>query len=79
MQSKPSKNHNELDEFRKLVHDVFVKNERGAKLLGVWKENVMMQEAHNYGKDLYDLGRIEGGKDFVRQIINATKQAEGKQ
>ena len=79
MQSKPSKNHNELSERQKLIHDVFVKNERGQKLLKEWEEILLMAPGYNHGKDLYDLGRMEGEKDFVRGILNAIKQAEGKQ
>lgn len=79
MQSKPSKNHNELTEHQKLIHDVFVKNERGQKLLEVWAQQLTMASGYSYGKDLYDLGRVEGEKDFVRGILNAIKQAEGKQ
>lgn len=79
MQSKPSKNHDELSEQHKLIHDVFVKNERGVKLMEVWKHQLTMASGYSYGKDLYDLGRVEGEKDFVRGLLNAIKQAEGKQ
>lgn len=80
MQSKPDKNqYNELNEGYKLIHDVFVKNEQGAKLLAQWKEILTYRQGYHYGKDPYDLGRVEGEKDFVRGILNAIKQAEGKQ
>lgn len=79
MQSKPSKDYNELEEHHKLIHDVFAKNEKGAKLLAVWETQLRMATGYSYGKDLYDLGRVEGEKDFVRGILNAIKQAEGKQ
>lgn len=80
MQSKPDKNQfNELNEYYKLIHNVFAQNEQGLKLLSIWEEQIKMIDGFSYGKDLYDLGRIEGEKSFVRKILTAIKQAEGKQ
>ena len=74
-----SKNFQNQNEFNKLLHDVFVKNPRGAELLAGWTESISITPGHAEGKDLYDLGRVEGQKEFVRKILFATKQAEGKQ
>lgn len=64
------------NEYQKLLHKVFVENKDGEALLGIWLDATLITEGHSYGKDAYDLGRIEGRKEFVREIMIQSKQAE---
>jgi len=66
------------NEFQKLLHDVFVVNKNGAKLLEQWLHIATFTDGFAYGKDAYDLGRIEGRKEFVREIALMSKQAEDR-
>lgn len=70
------KNNEQADQYYKLLHRVFIQTDDGAKLLDIWLNAVMMTEGHEYGKDPYDVGRVEGRKAFVREIYLQSKQAE---
>lgn len=66
----------DANEYQKLLHRVFVESEDGQKLLDHWSHIALFTEAHMTGIDAYNLGRTEGRKEFVREIINQSKQAE---
>lgn len=66
------------NEYQKLLHRVFIENKEGAKLLDIWLNITLMTDGHSFGKEPYDLGRTEGRKEFVRDILNQSKQAEDR-
>lgn len=66
------------DEYQKLLHRVFVESKQGAELLSMWKDLLVVTDGHAFGKDPYDLGRTEGRKEFVREILLLSKQAEDR-
>lgn len=72
------KMHESGNEYQKLLHQVFIESEHGAKLLDIWLDAALMTEGHFNGKESYDLGRMEGRKEFVREILLQSKQAEDR-
>lgn len=60
------------------LHRVFVQNEDGAEILSYWKHDLMMTDGSINGSNPYQIGIVEGKKQFVRKLINMINQAEGK-
>lgn len=73
-----AKTYEQANDYQKRLHRVFTQTEDGKELMVIWENSLKMTEAHFLGADLYALGRAEGRKEFVREIILAMKQAEGK-
>ena len=65
------------NDYQKRLHRVFRQSEDGKELLKIWEAALTMSEGHMFGQDLYNLGRMEGRKEVVREIILQSKQAEG--
>lgn len=68
--------YSKLHEFNQLVHRVFVQNANGKKLLEYWVDNLTHEPLNTFGIEPFNLGRVEGRKEFVRLILGAIKQAE---
>ena len=68
----------DANEYQKLLHRVFFETQDGQKLLEQWKHIALVTEGHLMGKDAYDLGRMEGRKEFIRDIMNQSQQAEDR-
>ena len=68
----------DANEYQKLLHQVFIENPQGTKLLDIWLNTALMTEGYFYGKDPYDIGRMEGRKEFVREILLQSQQAEDR-
>lgn len=71
-----SKQLEQANDYQKLLHRVFVQSEDGKKLIDIWRHTALMTEGYFQGKDAYDLGRTEGRKEFVRELLIQSKQAE---
>jgi len=67
--------HNRLDY---LYHRVFAQNEDGAELLGLWEEHLKMSAADVNGSDAYNLGKEEGKKTFIRNVILTIRKVENE-
>ena len=65
-----------LHDYNKLVHRVFVQSEDGKKLLSYWEDSLIHEPLNTFGIEPFNLGRVEGRKEFVRLILGAIKQAE---
>lgn len=61
-----------------LIHQTFVQNESGAKLLEEWKQSVLMNAGDTSGADLYSLGKVEGFNHLVRYILRVIKKVGEK-
>lgn len=59
-----------------LYHRVFVQSESGQELLKAWQEHLLFNSADNEGSDLYSLGKNEGIKTFIRNIILTARKVE---
>ena len=78
--SDGTKNQNEimlkLQGERELLHQVFVQNNAGAKLLEKWVEALMMAPSIQPESTQFEAALVEGSKNFVRNILIAIKQVE---
>ena len=72
-----AKAYEQAGDYQKRLHRVFSQTEDGKELMIIWENALKMTESHVLGSDLYSLGRTEGRKEFVREIMLAMKQAEG--
>ena len=59
-----------------LLHQVFVQNEHGAKLLEKWKNDLLMIPTILPESTQFGAGLTEGGKMFVRNIIFQVQSVE---
>lgn len=57
-----------------LIHQTFVQNESGAKLLEEWKQSVLMIPGDTSGTDLYSLGKVEGFNNHIRHLLRVIKK-----
>lgn len=67
----------QVDEYNRMLHRVFKQSEDGQKLLAFWEDSLRMEPGNAEGIDPYQLGRVEGRKEFVRTILRSIEQAEG--
>lgn len=68
-----------ISEAQKKVHAVFARTDAGKELLEEWVEAfLIITNGNSRGEDAYNLGFVEGQKQFVRKIMLDIKQAEGK-
>ena len=61
-----------------LYHKVFVQNEDGQELVKIWQEHLTFNPADAEGSDLYSLGKNEGVKTFIRNIILTARKVENE-
>lgn len=61
-----------------LIHQTFVQNESGAKLLEEWKQSVLMLSGDSSGNDLYSLGKVEGFNSHIRYLLRVIKKVGEK-
>lgn len=66
----------QVDEYNRMLHRVFKQTEDGKKLLALWQDDLLMEPGNTEGIDPYQLGRVEGRKEFVRVILRSIQQAE---
>ncbi len=59
-----------------LYHRVFAETEEGRELLETWLESLQMTPNDIEGSDLYSLGKQEGIKTFIRNIILTVRKVE---
>ena len=53
-----------------LIYKIFAESAEGKELLEEFKKSLLTMPADRLGNDLYSLGKEEGRKDFMRNIIN---------
>ena len=61
-----------------LYHRVFAENEEGKELLKVWVEALQITPSDIEGSDLYALGKQEGIKTFIRNILLTVRKVENE-
>jgi len=59
-----------------LLHQVFVQNEQGRKLIETWKDTLINTPSFDGNSSQFDAGLNEGEKRFVRNILLLLKQVE---
>lgn len=59
-----------------LIHRVFAETEAGQELLKLYVESMLNTPADNEGTDLFSLGKEEGRKTFMRNIITTIRKVE---
>lgn len=66
----------QANQVNELIHRVFVQNEDGAKLLEMWKQDLIMTPSVQAHYTQFEAGIAEGAKHVIRRIINAIKSVE---
>lgn len=57
-----------------LIHAVFAQNEKGAELVELWKQSLIMAATAEPGMDNIEIGIREGQKRFIKAILLTVKR-----
>ena len=60
-----------------LLKKIFNETPEGRELLDIFKKRLIMIPADRLGADLFNLGKEEGEKQFIRNIIMTIETKEG--
>lgn len=60
-----------------LIHKIFAQTDEGRELLSEMQKSLIMMPGDRLGNDLFNLGKEEGRKEFIRNIINTIETIEG--
>ena len=69
-------NDEELAKRDYLIHQLFAQTEAGVELMEIWQRSFIHTPGYAEGSDLYNLGRVEGRKEIVRNILLTIEKVE---
>jgi hypothetical protein len=67
---------NPLTRSEVLIHKIFAQTDEGRELLKTFKRSLMIVPTDTGGNDLFSLGKEEGRKTFIRNILLTIERAE---